>query len=117
MLPIIAVTSLWVGDRTAFAQAVGEPNAPAARSDVPPGPPQPVEPGYLGLATDRQEAGNGVRVTEAVAGGPAAKGGLAAGDLITSIDGKPVHGNTDMAATLGSLPPGTQVAFEVDRNG
>src|SRR5690348_5774449 len=118
VLPIIAIAVLGARERTAVGQAARDPNAPAPRADVPPGPPQPVEPGYLGLVTDdRQEAGKGVRVMEAVAGGPAAKGGLAAGDLITSIDGKTVHGNSDMAATIGSLPPGTQVAFEVDRNG
>jgi membrane-associated protease RseP (regulator of RpoE activity) len=118
VLAIIAIAALSARGTTAIAQATTDPAASAARVDVPPGPPQPVEPGYLGLVTDdRQEAGKGVRVREAVAGGPAAKGGLASGDLITSIDGKPVHGNTDMISTIGSLPPGTQVAFEIDRNG
>jgi membrane-associated protease RseP (regulator of RpoE activity) len=118
VFPIIAAAAFFARGPIALAQATGDSAPPAAKADVPPGQPQPVEPGYLGLVTDdRQEAGNGVRVMEAVAGGPAAKGGLAAGDVITAIDGKPVHGNKDMAATIGSLPPGSQVAFEIDRNG
>ena len=119
--PIIAVSLFLVWASKVSAQtppsAGGAPPA-APKADVPPGPPQPVEPGYLGLLTDdRQEAGKGVRITEAVGSGPAAKGGLMAGDLITGIDGKPIHGNNEMAAAIGSLPPGSQVAFDIDRNG
>jgi membrane-associated protease RseP (regulator of RpoE activity) len=120
MLPIIAVFLFLARAAIVFGQAPAAEGGPATprRADVPSGPPQPVEPGYLGLVTDdRQEAGKGVRVTEAVASGPGAKGGLLAGDLITAIDGKAVHGNNEMAAALGSLPPGSQVAFEIDRNG
>ena len=112
MFAIIAVSLFLVGASNASAQAPPSAGgaAPAApRADVPPGPPQPVEPGYLGLVTDdRQEAGKGVRVTEAVNGGPGAKGGLMAGDLITGIDGKPIRGNNDMATAISSLPPGTK---------
>lgn len=119
--PIIAVSLFLVWASKVSAQTPpSEGGAPPAapRADVPPGPPQPVEPGYLGLVTDdRREAGKGVRITEAVGNGPAAKGGLMAGDLITGIDGKPIHGNNDMAAVIASLPPGSQVAFDIDRNG
>jgi membrane-associated protease RseP (regulator of RpoE activity) len=121
MFPIIAVSLFLVSASKVPAQAPPSAGgtAPAApRADVPPGPPQPVEPGYLGLITDdRQEAGKGVRITEAVGNGPAAKSGLMIGDLITGIDGKPIHGNNEMAAVIGSLPPGSQVAFDIDRNG
>jgi membrane-associated protease RseP (regulator of RpoE activity) len=119
MVPVLAVSLLLVGATMVYGQAPGADAVPAApKADVPPGPPKPVEPGYLGLLTDdRQEAGKGVRITETVAGAPAAKGGLMAGDLIVGVDGKAVRGNNEMAAAIGSLPPGSQVAFEIERNG
>jgi S1-C subfamily serine protease len=80
--------------------------------------PATVEPGYLGVvADDRQEKGAGVRVVEIETGGPAEQGGLKADDLITSINGAPVHGQSDMGPVLERLTPGSKVKFVVDRGG
>jgi membrane-associated protease RseP (regulator of RpoE activity) len=111
---ILALCSL-----AAFAGVARSQSGPAApTTNPPPAAPKPLEPGYLGLLTDdRQDAGKGVRVMEAVGGSPAEKAGLTPGDLITGIDGKAVQGNADMSAAIGSLPPGSEIAFDVERNG
>jgi membrane-associated protease RseP (regulator of RpoE activity) len=123
---IITVPSLLVFAGIAGAQGPTPPASPSSpgtptappRADFPRTAPQPVEPGYLGLVTDEPQSGaKGLRVTEAISGGPAAKGGLTSGDLITAVDGKPVTSTADMGAAVGSLPPGSQVLFDVDRNG
>ena len=78
----------------------------------------PSEPGYLGLvADDRREAGRGVRVMEVVAGGPADKGGLQAGDLVTAINERAIREMGDFAAVLEATPPGAKLAFRVSRAG
>ena len=74
--------------------------------------------GYLGvIADDRNEDGKGVRVMEAVATGPAAKGGLKPGDLITAIDDQPVKNVDDMTELLAGRHAGALVKFSVDRKG
>ena len=83
----------------------GDPAQPAAGA----------EPGYLGLLAD-QEQGRGVRIKDVVAAGPAAKGGLETGDLITSIDGQAVRQLNDMERIMTKLPAGTKVEFVVSRN-
>lgn len=123
---IITVPSLLVFAGIAAAQGPIPPQtnrapgaaSPAPKAEFPRTPPQPTEPGYLGVVTDEPKTGaKGLRVTEAIAGGPAAQGGLIAGDQITTIDGKAVTSTADMGAAIGSLAPGSQVLFGVDRNG
>jgi membrane-associated protease RseP (regulator of RpoE activity) len=123
---IITVPSLLVFAGIAAAQGPTPPASPsppgtstaAPRAEFPRTAPQPIEPGYLGLVTDEPKSGaKGLRVTEAIAGGPASQGGLISGDLINTIDGKAVTSTADMGAAIGSLPPGSQVLFGVDRNG
>jgi S1-C subfamily serine protease len=76
------------------------------------------ESGYLGLtADDRQEDGRGVRVSNVVAGGAAARAGLQVGDLITSIDGRPIGTTDDMAAAMQGRPLGARLAVTVQRDG
>jgi S1-C subfamily serine protease len=71
---------------------------------------------YLGVRVATQLSG-GVLVTSVVAGGPAAKAGMHAGDLIVSVN-KTVVANTDEIATvLAGLKPGDTVPIVVDRNG
>ncbi len=75
-------------------------------------------PGYLGiLADDRGENGKGVRVTEAVTGGPAAKGGMKVGDLITAINGQTISKVEDMTGQLQGRPAGVVIQFRVLRDG
>jgi serine protease Do len=83
-----------------------------------PASPNPTEPGYLGvIADDRQDRGSGVRVLEVIAGGPAAKGGVQTGDLITSINGQPVRLMEEMGRVLERLSVGAQLNITVNRQG
>jgi S1-C subfamily serine protease len=50
-------------------------------------------------------------------GGPAAKAGLAQGDLIVAADGKPVTGLDDLLRVLGPGSIGKSIAFDVVRAG
>ncbi len=76
------------------------------------------EPGYLGLfADDRQEEGRGVRVTSVVVGGPAARGGLQPGDLITTINGQAITGPDDIARVLDGKAPGAVLTISINRAG
>ncbi|MFM7295066.1 MAG: trypsin-like peptidase domain-containing protein [Burkholderiales bacterium] len=49
-------------------------------------------------------------------GSPADKGGLKTGDVIVSIDGKPIQDSVAAMAAIAALKPGTSVAFGVIRN-
>jgi membrane-associated protease RseP (regulator of RpoE activity) len=64
-------------------------------------------------------ADDGFAVTAVAAGAPAAEAGLAAGDLITAIDGKPARpeGLSDARAALRTLPAGARVSLAVRRGG
>ena len=50
-------------------------------------------------------------------GGPAAKAGLQAGDIVLSLDGQPVQNSADLARFVASTKPGTTVAAEIWRKG
>ncbi len=76
------------------------------------------EPGYLGLVVNkRQGAGRGVQVVDVVAGGPAAQSGVQKGDVITSIDGRPILAMDDMAQAIEGKPVGARLTISVQRNG
>jgi serine protease Do len=59
----------------------------------------------------------GALVAEPQEGGPAAKAGIKAGDVITAVDGKPVKDARDLAKRIGALAPGSSVKLDVFRNG
>ena len=85
--------------------------------------------GYLGLAVEtavlpvrlRRAAGreepNAVRVLRIEPDGPAAQAGLAAGDLLLELDGRPVCGVDDLHRRLGDESIGAQLPLEVLRAG
>ena len=56
-----------------------------------------------------------VAVAEVIAGGAAAKAGLAAGDLIVAAAGRLIGGTDDLHRVLAALPAGQQVVLEVIR--
>jgi serine protease Do len=92
----------------AHAQPMRTPDASAA--------PAGSEPGYLGMiGDDRQENGRGVRVQDVDPDSPAAKAGLRADDLITAINGQPIHSDEDLAKILQPLSAGTKVTFQIQR--
>ncbi len=50
-------------------------------------------------------------------GSPAAKAGIAAGDVITAVDGTAIRDSRDLARTIATLAPGSSVKLDVFRNG
>lgn len=88
--------------------AAGLPQGPKAQGQ---------EPGYLGIiADDRETAGKGIKVTETIADGPADKAGLKAGDVVTGIDGQPMHSMQDFERLFSGQPAGKKLAFQVTRD-
>jgi putative serine protease PepD len=55
----------------------------------------------------------GVGIVRVTAGGPAAKAGLAAGDVITSMDGRPTPETSALTAVLAGHAPGQRVPVTV----
>ena len=60
---------------------------------------------------------SGVIVSAAPSGLPAADAGLKAGDIITSIDGKPVKDGDTLVAIISEYKPGTSIDIGYMRNG
>jgi serine protease Do len=59
----------------------------------------------------------GALVAEPQADSPAAKAGIAPGDVIASIDGAPIKDAKDLSKTIGGMAPGTAVKIGVRREG
>jgi serine protease Do len=59
----------------------------------------------------------GALVTEPQADGPAAKAGIASGDVITAVNGETVKDARELARTIGTLAPGTAVKLNVLHQG
>jgi S1-C subfamily serine protease len=77
---------------------------------------QKVPHAYLGVGTGDAPQG-GALVGNIVAGGPAAKAGLRAGDRVLQIGGQPIRGADDLTAAVNDHKPGDKVQFQVDRGG
>ena len=60
---------------------------------------------------------SGVIISQIGAGQPAAKAGLKTGDIITTIDGRPVKDGDDLVAIISAKKPGTTVDIGYLRNG
>ena len=59
----------------------------------------------------------GALVSDVEAGGPAAKAGLMAEDVITKIDGRDIERSADLPARVATLKPGSTTHLEVWRKG
>ncbi len=59
----------------------------------------------------------GALVAEPQANGPAAKAGIESGDVITGVNGQPVHDARDLARTIGGFAPGSAVKLNVLHKG
>src|SRR5437660_309249 len=59
----------------------------------------------------------GALVAEPQEGGPAAKAGIEAGDVITSVNGAPLKDARELARQIGGLPPGASVKLSVLHKG
>src|SRR5690348_5260916 len=62
-------------------------------------------------------ASQGVVVTRVAPDSAAAHAGLAPGDVLQAIDGKPLHDSDELRNTEGLLPLGSQVTLKVMRDG
>ena len=62
-------------------------------------------------------ANGGVLVNAVTPNGPAAKGGVKPGDVIVSIDGKPVKDGDQLVADISSRKVGSTIQLGVQRNG
>ncbi|NJP29442.1 PDZ domain-containing protein [Microbispora sp. SCL1-1] len=79
----------------------------------------------IGITIDQSYQGKGVRIatrTESGAvpvtpGGPAAKAGLHAGDVILEVDGQPVSDSRELIVTIRSKAPGDQVRIKFRHDG
>ncbi len=59
----------------------------------------------------------GALVQAVEAGGPADKGGIEAGDIITKVEGKAVDKSGDLPRIIGNTKPGQKVTIQVFRRG
>jgi serine protease Do len=76
---------------------------------------EPFQHGFLGILPMRDAGTAGVTVRYVYPASPAATAGIAAGDVIVSLQGEPVGGRAELAVKLGSLEPGGTAALEVRR--
>ncbi|HLY09149.1 MAG TPA: PDZ domain-containing protein [Planctomycetota bacterium] len=98
-----------------------EPRAETPKAE---GPKRKVR-GFLGVKLmdltdeDKKDLGvkSGLKVAEVVEGGPAAKGGLQTGDVITAVDGRPIDSMQELAPIMAAAGPGTSVKVDVIRDG
>jgi putative serine protease PepD len=68
---------------------------------------------YLGVSIGDTSDSSGVLIGTVVAGGPAAKAGIKAGDEIVSVNGKPTPSSSALAEVLADLKPGQTVPVAV----
>jgi putative serine protease PepD len=76
---------------------------------------QTVRHAFLGVSTTESTGTTGALVASVKAGGPAASGGLKAGDVVTTFDGKKVSGSSGLVAAIADHQPGDQVKLTVKR--
>ncbi len=71
----------------------------------------------IGANVSNDDGAEGVRLTAVESGGPAASAGLQEGDLITTIDGKPVGTIQELIVTIRTHRPGERVTLEYQHGG
>jgi putative serine protease PepD len=74
---------------------------------------------YLGVQTapavQADGGGQGVVVVTVQGGSPAAKGGVRPGDIVATVDGRPLRGVNDLIATVSDHTPGQSITLGVRR--
>jgi putative serine protease PepD len=79
----------------------------------------------IGVTLDMNYTGDGARVgakssgggSPVTPGGPGAKAGIKAGDVITAVDGKPVHSGEELIVRTRAHRPGDRLELTVRRDG
>ncbi len=61
-------------------------------------------------------ARSGVLITGVLQDGPAARGGLRPGDVVTQLAGQPVRNTSELLAAVAAQPPGSEATVAVQRN-
>ena len=59
----------------------------------------------------------GAFVRQVVPGAPGEKAGIQPGDVVLSVNARPVEGAVDLRRTLGAFKPGTAVTLQINRRG
>lgn len=102
--------------------AAPAPRAPTTASAATPAATAPApgattsgKPAWLGVMFDGR-AGT-TRVQSVVSGGPAERAGIAAGDVLTSVDGAPTATAAEVIAQVRAKPPGVKMHVVVSRQG
>jgi S1-C subfamily serine protease len=72
-------------------------------------------PRRIGLATGAGK--RAIRISEVLAGGPAAQAGLLAGDLVLSVDGRAIEGADDLIRMLNAERIGRATTVSILRGG
>ncbi|MFD7689695.1 trypsin-like peptidase domain-containing protein [Streptomyces sp. NPDC059781] len=79
----------------------------------------------IGITLDMQYGGDGARVAEkgsdsgppVSTGGPGAKAGIKAGDVITEVDGRRVHSGEELIVKTRAHRPGDRLELTLERDG
>ncbi|XLE07451.1 trypsin-like peptidase domain-containing protein [Streptomyces sp. Pv4-95] len=79
----------------------------------------------IGVTLEMDYTGDGARVSArskdakapVTPGGPGAKAGIRPGDVITEVDGAPVHGGEELIVKIRSHRPGDSLLLTVERDG
>jgi S1-C subfamily serine protease len=77
---------------------------------------RPLQPGVLGLATDKA-APSGARVASIAPDSPAARAGVLVGDVIVELDGRPILTEWSLVAYIAGLEAGRSVRITLLRGG
>ena len=77
-----------------------------------------IQPVTAGIANSLgMKKAEGALVDQPQPASPAAKAGIAAGDVITAVNNKPVKGSRELAQTIGMMTPGTAVKLTLLHKG
>jgi putative serine protease PepD len=76
-----------------------------------------VDHAYLGVATETSARPAGAGITSVRSGTPAAASKLAAGDVVTAVDGETVSSSDKLRELVDAHQPGDSITLTVSRNG
>ncbi len=77
-----------------------------------------IDRGWLGVSVQTVEAGGGgsdVAIAGVERGGPAARAGLRAGDIVTAVNGEHINSSLSLVRSIAEEPPGKTVTLQVRR--